>query len=392
MQFVDEIRDRHAVAKDDKVGSILDAMHLPMQRGTPTVADAPLTGGNPACADLLGRPLKDLRLSVIDQCNFRCTYCMPKDIYTKDYPFLDAAARLSFDQMVSMARAFVQLGVDKIRITGGEPLLRKDLEKLIERLARLDTPAGRPVEIALTTNGSLLAAKARVLKDAGLQRVTVSLDSLDDPIFKRMNDVGFPVAKVLAGIEAAQAVGLSPVKVNMVVQKGVNDSQIVPMARHFRNTGVTLRFIEFMDVGGIGAWSREHVVTSAQARGLIAREFPLEARANGKAASHDTASRFYYADGAGEIGFISSVSEPFCGTCTRARVSVDGKLFLCLFAKQGVDLRPYLGVSCEPQALAEAIRLHWQRRADRYSELRSEQRAGVGRKAYPTVRMSLVGG
>lgn len=354
--------------------------------------DGATSGQGLLCEDTLARPLKDLRLSVIDQCNFRCTYCMPKDIYTKDYPFLEAASRLSFDEMVRLARAFVQLGVDKIRITGGEPLLRKHLEKLIEQLAGLTTSGGKPVELAMTTNGSLLASRVRALKDAGLQRVTVSLDSLDDGIFQRMNDAEFPVAKVLAGIEAAQAVGLSPVKVNMVVQKNVNDSQIVPVARYFRNTGVIVRFIEFMDVGGIGAWSREHVVTSTQARGMIEREFALVAHGRGSPASHDTASCYQYADGAGEVGFIASVSEPFCGTCTRARVSADGKLFLCLFAATGVDLHPYLGESGSPAQLVDVIRQHWQRRNERYSELRSEKRVTSGKKVYPTVRMSLVGG
>jgi cyclic pyranopterin phosphate synthase len=374
------------------VETILYPAHAPRLADMPATVDVFAGDGTEVCEDTLARPLKDLRLSVIDQCNFRCTYCMPKDIYTKDYPFMESSERLSFDQLVTMARAFVQLGVDKIRITGGEPLLRKNLEKLIERLAGLSTPDGRQVKIAMTTNGALLAAKARALKDAGLDRVTVSLDSQDDAIFKRMNGVGFAVDKVLQGIEAAQAVGLSPIKVNTVVQKGVNDSQIVSLARHFRHTGVNLRFIEFMDVGGIGAWSRTNVITSAEARRMIESAFPLIPHAGGKPASHDTASRFYYTDGAGEIGFISSVSEPFCGSCTRVRVSSDGKMFLCLFANHGVDLRPYLSKSRAPQGLADVIRHHWQRRDNRYSELRSEKDSAAGKKIYPTVRMSLVGG
>ncbi len=319
------------------------------------------------CVDMLGRPLTDLRISVIDQCNFRCTYCMPAGLYPSDYPFLPSSARLSFAQIETMARAFVRLGVDKIRITGGEPLLRKNLERLIERLARLATPDGRAVRIALTTNGSLLAAKARSLKDAGLDRVTVSLDSLDNGIFQRMNGVDFPVEKVLQGIATAQAVGLHPVKVNMVVQKGVNDSQILPLARHFRHTGVVLRLIEFMDVGGIGAWSRTHVVTSDAARALIDAEFPLVGLGEGKPILHETASRYRYRDGGGEVGFISSVSQPFCGDCSRVRVSSDGQMFLCLFARDGIDLRPHLGTA---QALETVLRRHWRGRGDRYSEVR----------------------
>lgn len=372
--------------------TILYPAHAPRLTDMPATVDVFAGDGTEVCEDTLARPLKDLRLSVIDQCNFRCTYCMPKDIYTKDYPFMDSSERLSFDQLVTMARAFVQLGVDKIRITGGEPLLRKNLEKIIERLARLSTPDGRQVKIAMTTNGALLAAKARALKDAGLDRVTVSLDSLDDDIFKRMNSIGLAVDKVLQGIEAAQAVGLSPVKVNTVVQKGVNDSQIVLLAQHFRHSGVNLRFIEFMDVGGIGAWSRTNVITSAEARGMIESAFPLIPHAGGKPASHDTASRFYYTDGAGEIGFISSVSEPFFGSCTRVRVSSDGKMFLCLFANHGVDLRPYLSESRAPQGLADVILHHWQRRDNRYSELRSGKDSAADKRIYPTVRMSLVGG
>jgi cyclic pyranopterin phosphate synthase len=346
------------------------------------------------------RPLKDLRLSVIDQCNFRCTYCMPADVYTKDYPFLKASQRLSFEQMLTMATAFVELGVEKIRITGGEPLLRKGLEGLIASLARLTTLDGKPLEIALTTNGSLLAARAKGLRDAGLQRVTVSLDSLDDAIFQRMNGVGFPVAKVLEGIEAAVAAGLRPVKVNAMIENGVNDNQILPLVRHFRHSGVALRFIEFMDVGGAESWSRDSVLNSAEIQRRVESEFPLVAAA-GRA--QDTARVFRHADGGGDLGFISSVSEPFCGACTRARVSVEGKLFTCLFATESLDLRPYLGngvgsgmgSGASAGQLADVLRAHWSRRGDRYSELRSElrdERAASGKKSYPTVRMSLVGG
>jgi cyclic pyranopterin phosphate synthase len=342
------------------------------------------------CIDALGRPLKDLRLSVIDQCNFRCTYCMPKDVFTKDYRFLSAAERLSFDELTTLAGAFVRLGVDKIRLTGGEPLLRKDLERLIERLAAMTTRSGTPVELALTTNGSLLAAEARALKAAGLQRVTVSLDSLDDDVFRQMNGVDFPVSRVLEGIEAACAAGLAPVKVNTVIERGVNEHQIVPLARYFRHSGVAVRFIEFMDVGGAAAWTQRGVFTSADARRALEQVFPLRAGTQHKLS--DTAQVYRYADGAGEVGFISSVSQPFCGDCTRARVSADGKLFLCLFATDSFDLRGLVKSGCNADDLADEIREIWTRRGDRYSELREELRSAPGKKHYPTVRMSLVGG
>jgi GTP 3',8-cyclase len=342
------------------------------------------------CLDALGRPLKDLRLSVIDQCNFRCTYCMPKEVFTKDYRFLSATERLSFDELTALAGAFVQLGVDKIRLTGGEPLLRKDLERLIERLAAMTTRNGTPVELALTTNGSLLAAKARALKTAGLQRVTVSLDSLDDDVFRRMNGVEFAVSRVLEGIEAACAAGLVPVKVNTVIERGINEHQIVPLARHFRFSGVTVRFIEFMDVGGAASWTQSGVFTSADARRALEEVFPLRAARQHKLS--DTAQVYRYADGAGEVGFISSVSQPFCGDCTRARVSADGKLFLCLFATDSFDLRRLVKSGCNANDLAGEIREVWRRRGDRYSEQREETRLVPGKKRYPTVRMSLVGG
>jgi GTP 3',8-cyclase len=342
------------------------------------------------CVDALGRSLKDLRLSVIDQCNFRCTYCMPKKVFTKDYRFLSASERLSFDELTALAGAFVRLGVDKIRLTGGEPLLRKDLERLIERLAAMKTRSGMPVELALTTNGSLLAAKARALKAAGLQRVTVSLDSLDDDVFRRMNGVDFPVTRVLDGIEAACAAGLSPVKVNTVIERGVNDHQIVPLARHFRHSGVTVRFIEFMDVGGAASWTQRGVFTSDDARHALEHVFPLRASKQHKRS--DTSQVYRYADGAGEVGFISSVSHPFCGDCTRARVSADGKLFLCLFATDSFDLRRLVKSGCDADDLAGEIREVWTRRGDHYSELREETRSAPGKKRYPTVRMSLVGG
>ncbi|MGO4326554.1 GTP 3',8-cyclase MoaA [Cupriavidus sp. 2TAF22] len=342
----------------------------------------------PPCTDRLGRPLRDLRLSVIDQCNFRCTYCMPKAVYGPDFPFLTAAQRLSDAQLLAMARAFVGLGVEKIRLTGGEPLLRKGIESLVEQIATMRTPGGKPVEVAMTTNGSLLATKARSLKDAGLRRVTVSLDSLDDATFRRMNDVDFPVARVLRGIEQASAVGLTPLKVNCVVEKGTNDGEILPLVSHFRHSGVTLRFIEFMDVGGAQSWDRSRVVTSDEIRKTVEAAYPLVPVAR---LASETATNYRLADGSLAVGFISSVSHPFCSDCTRARVSVDGRLHHCLFATESVDLKPFLAGTLPARALEQGIRAAWENRADRYSELRAH-RLSTGKKRYPTVRMSLVGG
>ncbi len=347
---------------------------------------------SPGTVDTLERPLRDLRLSVIDQCNFRCTYCMPRESFDAGYAFMPSSERLSFDQLTRIARAFVALGVEKIRLTGGEPLLRRGLETLVESLASLTTVDGKPVEIALTTNGSLLAAKARALRDAGLGRVTVSLDALDDAVFRRMSDVDLPVARVLDGIEAAQAVGLAPVKVNAVIERGVNDSQLLPLVRAFRHTGVAVRFIEYMDVGGAQYWATDKVVTAAQMRAIIESEFPLLPCGDDANAHAGTAIHTRHADGGGDVGFIASVSHPFCGTCTRARVSADGQLYTCLFATHGTDLRPWLDAAAPLAPLTETIRDRWLRRDDRYSELRSAHRARRTGKAYPTVRMSLVGG
>lgn len=341
--------------------------------------------------DGMGRPLRDLRLSVIDQCNLRCTYCMPRETFGPDYPFLRANQRLSFDQMVEVASAFADLGVGKIRLTGGEPLLRRGIESLIERLARLTTLEGQPMEIALTTNGVLLADKARALRDAGLTRVTVSLDALDDAVFRRMADADVPVARVLEGIAAASAAGLAPVKVNAVIERGVNEHQILPLVRYFKGTGVTLRFIEFMDVGGASSWSSGKVVTAQEVRALVASAYPLQPLAGGR--DGGTSVDFAHADGGGRLGFIASVSQPFCGDCSRARVSSDGRLYTCLFATQGLDLKPCLQDSDGQdgsKGLREAIRRQWSARNDRYSELRSAQ--ATAKRAYPVVRMSLVGG
>ncbi|WP_431819318.1 GTP 3',8-cyclase MoaA [Burkholderia sp. F1] len=362
---------------------------------TPTLT-APSRGAAasdpPGTVDTLARPLRDLRLSVIDQCNFRCTYCMPRESFDAGYAFMPSSERLSFAQLTRIARAFVALGVEKIRLTGGEPLLRRGIETLIESLAALTTVDGKPVEIALTTNGSLLAAKARALRDAGLGRVTVSLDAIDDAVFRKMSDVDMPVSRILAGIEAAQAAGLAPVKVNSVIERGVNDDQLLPLVRAFRHTGVAVRFIEYMDVGGAQFWATDKVVTTAQMRGIIESAYPLLADAADDDAHVGTALRYRHADGAGEVGFIASVSHPFCGTCSRARVSADGQLYTCLFATHGTDLRPWLGDAAPLDQLVTAIRGRWLRRDDRYSELRAAHRARRTGKTYPTVRMSLVGG
>lgn len=342
-------------------------------------------------SDMLGRPLRDLRISVTDRCNFRCNYCMPSEIFDKDYAFLPQSSLLSFEEITRLAGIFVAHGVEKIRLTGGEPLLRKNIEVLIEMLARLQTPEGKPLDITLTTNGSLLGRKARLLKDAGLQRITVSLDALDDAIFRGMNDVDFPVADVLQGIEVAQKVGLAPIKINMVVKRGTNDSQILPLARHFRHSGAVLRFIEYMDVGATNGWCMDEVLPSAQVLERLHAQFPLTAIDPNY--SGETAERWRYADGAGEIGVISSVTQAFCGECNRARLSTEGKLFLCLFANQGHDLRTLLRGNYADAQIAAAVGLIWQGRSDRYSELRAalppDASPANGRKK---IEMSYIGG
>jgi cyclic pyranopterin phosphate synthase len=343
-------------------------------------------------ADTLGRPLRDLRISVTDRCNFRCGYCMPKEVFDKHYAFLPHSSLLSFEEITRTARLFAAHGVQKIRLTGGEPLLRKNIEVLIGMLSELRTPDGQPLDLTLTTNGSLLARKAQALKDAGLQRVTVSLDALDDTIFRRMNDADFPVADVLAGIAEAERVGLGPIKVNMVVQRGTNDHEIVPMARHFRQQHggkIVLRFIEYMDVGETNGWRMDQVLPSAQVLARLNEAFPLQAI--GANYTGETAERWRYADGRGEIGLISSVTQAFCHDCNRARLSTEGKLFLCLFATQGHDLRSMLRGSYSDEQIASAIGLIWQERADRYSELRSAQQADPGTGA-KRVEMHYIGG
>jgi GTP 3',8-cyclase len=339
------------------------AAHVPR---VPSIA-VPATG---LLGDTLGRPLRDLRISVTDRCNFRCSYCMPKEVFDKQYSFLPHSSLLSFEEIARTARLFVAHGVRKIRLTGGEPLLRKNLEVLVGMLAELRTPEGEPLDITLTTNGSVLARKAQALKDAGLKRVTVSLDAIDDAIFRRMNDADFPVADVLAGIEAAQRAGLGPIKVNMVVKRGTNDDQILPMARHFKGSGSILRFIEYMDVGATNGWRMDEVLPSAEVIERIHAATPL--RAIGANLLGETAERWQYADGSGEIGVISSVTRAFCQDCNRARLSTEGKLFLCLFASHGHDLRALLRADYSDEQIASAIGLIWQGRDDRYSELRGE--------------------
>ena len=343
--------------------------------------------------DTLGRPLRDLRISVTDRCNFRCSYCMPKEVFDKHYNFLPHSSLLSFEEIARTAKLFVAHGVRKIRLTGGEPLLRKNLEILIAMLSELRTPEGEPLDITLTTNGSVLARKAQALKDAGLQRVTVSLDALDDTIFRRMNDADFPVHEVLEGIEAAQKAGLGPIKVNMVVKRGTNDSQILPMARHFKGTPIVLRFIEYMDVGATNGWRMDEVLPSAEVIERIAVEFPLEPI--GPNVIGETAERWRYKDGGGEVGVISSVTQAFCHDCNRARLSTEGKLFLCLFASHGHDLRALLRGGHSDAQIAGAIGLIWQARGDRYSELRSaagDAEAGSAEPRERRVEMHYIGG
>ena len=331
--------------------------------------------------DRRSRWLRDLRISVTDRCNFRCTYCMPKEIFGRDFTFLPRAELLNFEEITRLARAFGLEGVSKIRLTGGEPLLRRDLDQLVAMLADIEGIT----DIAMTTNGSALAASARKLKEAGLTRVTVSLDALDDETFGAMNDVAFPVARVLAGIDAAAAAGLAPVKINMVVKRGVNDGSIAPMAEHFRGTGHVLRFIEYMDVGTTNGWRMDDVVPAAEIIATINERWtiePLEPNYPG-----EVATRYRYRDGAGEIGVIASVTQPFCGACTRARLSADGKLYTCLFAARGHDLRAVLRAGASEDELVKRLRSIWGYRADHYSELRH----GHTRRN-PKIEMSYIGG
>ena len=377
----------------ERVIPLVDQRHpsLPL----PAVASHALSA---APLDGLRRPLTDLRISVTDRCNFRCSYCMPKEVFDKDYAYLPQSHLLSFEEITRLAKVFVGRGVRKIRLTGGEPLLRKNIEILIAQLAALRTLDGQLLDLTLTTNGSLLARKAQSLKDAGLQRVTVSLDGLDDAVFRKMNDVDFPVDEVLKGIEAAKAAGLGPIKVNMVVKRGTNENEILPMARHFQGTGVVLRFIEYMDVGATNGWCMDEVLPSAELVQRIHAELPLVQL--GHSAPGETAERWGFANAQGlhdpslgEIGVISSVTQAFCGDCNRARLSTEGRLYLCLFASQGYDLRQLLRDPKQTDdVMAATIDAIWQGRTDQYSVLRSlrgpDTASGPGRR----VEMSYIGG
>jgi len=330
--------------------------------------------------DTLNRPLRDLRISVTDRCNFRCVYCMPKEIFGSDYPYLPHDQVLTFEEITRLARIFVEYGVKKIRLTGGEPLVRKDLPLLIAMLAKIPN-----LDLTLTTNASLLARNAQALKDAGLKRVSVSLDSLDNEVFKTMNDVDFPVEKVLEGMEAAQKVGLEPIKVNMVVKRGVNESSILPMARFFREKGYILRFIEYMDVGHTNGWRTNEVVSAKEIVKIISAEMPLEPLDPNY--TGEVAERWKYKDGKGEIGVIASVTQPFCRDCNRARLSAEGKLYTCLFAVKGHDFKSLLRGGSSDEEISEKLTHLWGRRSDRYSELRSENTVDL-----PKVEMSHIGG
>jgi len=330
--------------------------------------------------DTLARPLRDLRISVTDRCNFRCVYCMPKEVFGRDFQFLSREELLSFEEVERLTRAFHRHGVRKVRLTGGEPLVRREVEKLVALLARLPD-----LDLTMTTNGLLLPQKAAALKAAGLQRITVSLDSLDEAVFQAMNDVGASVAAVLRGIEAAEQAGMHPIKINMVVKRGVNESSVLPMVRYFRERGHILRFIEFMDVGHSNGWRLDDVVPARELVETIDAEFPLEPlEANYRG---EVANRYRYRDGAGELGLIASVTQPFCADCSRARLSADGKLYTCLFAVSGTDLRGLLRGGASEDQLHAAIGDVWRVRTDRYSEIRSAATVDL-----PKVEMSYIGG
>jgi GTP 3',8-cyclase len=360
------------IRRSRRFGSGYDAQNL-------VAGDVDTSAPAAGIVDRLGRPVRDLRISVTDRCNFRCVYCMPKEVYGRDYRFLPRAQLLTFEEIERLARVFVALGVRKLRLTGGEPLVRREIERLVERLAAIPD-----VDLTMTTNGSLLPQKAHSLADAGLQRITISLDSLDDATFRAMNDVDFPLERVLSGIEAAAAAGLA-VKVNTVVKRGVNEDSILPLARYFRESGHVLRFIEYMDVGHTNGWRLDDVVPAAEIVRRLDDEFGLEPVE--PAYRGEVARRWRYRDGGGEIGVIASVTQPFCGDCTRARLSAEGQLYTCLFAVRGHDLRALLRGGASNAELSEAIVALWARRTDRYSELRSEATRNL-----PKVEMSYIGG
>ncbi len=377
-------------------------IHQPMVGSSSSPAKGILT-------DLRHRPLRDLRISVTDRCNFRCQYCMPKEVFDSQYKYLPHADLLSFEEISRLSRLFVNHGVKKLRLTGGEPLLRKNLEVLISQLSQLKTPDGQALDITLTTNGSLLSKKAQSLKDAGLQRVTVSLDAMDDRVFKSMNDVDYPVEDVLSGIQSAQSVGLgrdaqgnfSGLKVNMVVKRGTNDQEIIPMIKYFYGKGMSLRFIEYMDVGSTNGWQMKEVLPSKELIERVSQVFAIEPLQS--ATLGETAKRYGFKNkngqidpSLGEIGVISSVTEAFCGDCNRARLSTEGKLFLCLFANQGYDFKSLLRSHVSDEELSSAIAHVWGQRQDRYSEIRSlEGNLDSSTKINPSskrIEMSYIGG
>ncbi len=344
------------------------------------MTDPVRTAMSPASRDRLGRPLHDLRISVTDRCNFRCVYCMPREKFGKDHQFLERKALLTFEEIARLARIFTGHGVAKIRLTGGEPLIRRNVEQLVGMLAGIPG-----LDLTLTTNGSLLAKKAAALRAAGLQRITVSLDSLDDAVFKAMNDVDFPVARVIEGIDAAAAAGFAPIKVNMVVKRGLNEHSVVPMARFFRERGHILRFIEYMDVGVTNGWRMDDVVSAGEIVSMIAKEMPLEPADPNY--TGEVAERWRYRDGSGEIGVIASVTQAFCRDCTRARISTEGQLYTCLFATTGHDLRTLLRGGASDDEIHAAIGGIWTKREDRYSEIR-----GVQTVPLKKIEMSYIGG
>jgi cyclic pyranopterin phosphate synthase len=332
--------------------------------------------------DTFNRPVRDLRISVTDRCNFRCTYCMPKEIFGADYAFLTRDEKLSYEEITRVASIFVGLGVNKLRLTGGEPLLRREVDKLVGMLAEIPGVD----DLTLTTNASLLARKAEVLREAGLDRVTVSLDALDDETFKKMNDADFPVEQVLEGIGVAADIGLGPIKINAVIQRGVNEHAVVDLARHFRGTGHIVRFIEYMDVGTTNGWRLDDVVPAAEMIEALNAVFPVEPIAPNYPG--EVARRYRYLDGAGEVGLIASVTQPFCGSCTRVRLSPDGSIFTCLFAGTGTDLKEPIRSGATDEELGSLIDAVWTKRRDRYSEIRSSQTVSIGQR----VEMSYIGG
>ncbi|ASU41202.1 GTP 3',8-cyclase MoaA [Herbaspirillum sp. meg3] len=357
---------------------------------SPAVSLLPLSSNEPmqgVIVDRFARPLRDLRISVTDRCNFRCTYCMPKEIFDKDYPYLNSSSMLSFEEIERVARIAIKLGVTQLRLTGGEPLLRKNLEQLVASLSQLNTENGERIRLAMTTNGSLLEKKASILRQVGLDRITVSLDAIDEQVFRRMNDVDFSVNAVLRGIDAALAAGLAPVKVNVVVKRGYNDDQILPLIEHFRGSGVILRFIEFMDVGSTNGWKSDYVFPSDEIVSRVQERYTLEALPHDRFG--ETAQRYKLADGSLELGLISSITAPFCGTCNRARLSTDGKLYTCLFGSHGADLRSILRDSrSSDETLQQRLASIWRGREDRYSERRATLDASRAAK----VEMSYIGG